>query len=166
MQRLEVSCAVRRIYTSLGAKGLKPYVYIYGCITSNAINVHKCDTQDIRTYERRAEISYAQFTVLFTFFGASATNFFSCTDARTQCLVTRKGSRTAQRTSVRLDTAARYQYFLITMHTSHGSLHGTRSAVHSFCCLSSGVHSLFQSQFPTECDTVFPLSIYSILSFP
>ena len=25
MQRLEVSCAVRRIYTSLGAIGLKPY---------------------------------------------------------------------------------------------------------------------------------------------
>ena len=25
MQRLEVSCAVRRIYTSLGAKGLMPY---------------------------------------------------------------------------------------------------------------------------------------------
>ena len=30
MQRLEVSCAVRRIYTSLGAKGLK-MMSINGC---------------------------------------------------------------------------------------------------------------------------------------
>ena len=28
------------------------------------------------------------------------------------------------------------------------------------------VHSLFQSQFSTECDLVLPLSIFSILSFP
>ena len=27
MQRLEVSCAVRRIYTSLGAKGVNVYKY-------------------------------------------------------------------------------------------------------------------------------------------
>ena len=28
MQRLEVSCAVRRVYTSLGAEGLKPTDYV------------------------------------------------------------------------------------------------------------------------------------------
>ena len=46
MQRLEVSCTVRRIYTSLGAKGLKTFVinnitegkdltdvYVDGCFT-------------------------------------------------------------------------------------------------------------------------------------
>ena len=28
------------------------------------------------------------------------------------------------------------------------------------------IHSLFQSEFLTECDLVLPLPIYSILSFP
>ena len=36
MQRLEVSCAVRFIYTSLGAKGLTEYVRHAGCTKSAA----------------------------------------------------------------------------------------------------------------------------------
>jgi hypothetical protein len=31
MQRLEVSCAVRRIYKSLGAKGLKVQINLFPC---------------------------------------------------------------------------------------------------------------------------------------
>ena len=43
----------------------------------------------------------------------------------------------------------------------------TRGAVHSFNFLPVlQVHSLFQSEFPTECDLVLPLSISSIPSLP
>jgi hypothetical protein len=39
--------------------------------------------------------------------------------------------------------------------------------IHSFCSLGiQKVRSLTQSEFFTECNLVFPLPIYSILSFP
>jgi hypothetical protein len=52
----------------------------------------------------------------------------------------------------------------LKLYTYTNSLRCGYSFIHSAALREA--HSLLQSSFSTECDTVLPVSIYSILSFP
>ena len=63
MQRLEVSCGVRRIYTSLGAKGLTVQTARHVCVTSiylvtSKSGSQKAQSQDRQTYIIAGKIEY------------------------------------------------------------------------------------------------------------
>ena len=52
-----------------------------------------------------------------------------------------------------------------TIHYSLTSKYLRQSTlIHSTVCLTTG-HNLFQNKFPTQCDLVLPLSVYSNLTF-